>query len=195
VKGVFSIYAASSGQAARDRLYDGDANPNSVFSRVLAPMLTRPGIDLATLAIEVREEVARIAKTAGYDQQPAYYDETSGGRIYLNGGPGNGGVASPAADEVAWDFIKDTKDSEQLHRFIVQYPASPRRREAEVRLRTMDQVAVVAPPVTPAAPANDPCSGRYPSAQAGSPQMLCCITVAVSATIMASTCFFAVGLK
>jgi phosphate transport system substrate-binding protein len=83
VKGVFSLYAARSGQAARDRLYDGDPSPNSVFSRVLVPALARPGIDLATLAIEVREEVARVAQSAGYDQQPAYYDETIGGRVYL----------------------------------------------------------------------------------------------------------------
>jgi hypothetical protein len=38
VQGVFSLYAASSGQAALDRLYDGDPNPNSVFTRVLAKM-------------------------------------------------------------------------------------------------------------------------------------------------------------
>jgi len=43
VKGVFSRYAASSGRPARDRLYDGDPSPNSVFSRVLAPMPTRRG--------------------------------------------------------------------------------------------------------------------------------------------------------
>jgi hypothetical protein len=55
---------ASSGQAALDRLYDGDSDPNSVFSRVLAPALIRPGVDLASLAIEVREEVARIADGA-----------------------------------------------------------------------------------------------------------------------------------
>jgi hypothetical protein len=47
---VFSLYAARSGQAALDRLYDGDSNPNSVFSRVLVPMLAKPGIDLRDLA-------------------------------------------------------------------------------------------------------------------------------------------------
>jgi hypothetical protein len=31
---------------------------------VLAPALIRPGVDLASLAIEVREEVARIADGA-----------------------------------------------------------------------------------------------------------------------------------
>jgi hypothetical protein len=84
---VFSLYAAASGQAALDRLYDGDPSPNSVFSRVLVPLLAKPGVDLRDLAFEVREEVARIARTAGYVQRPAYYDETIGGRVYLAGLP------------------------------------------------------------------------------------------------------------
>jgi formylglycine-generating enzyme required for sulfatase activity len=85
VQGVFSLYAAGAGQAARDRLSDDDRNPNSVFTRVLIPALTKPGVDLTALAFDVREEVARIAKQAGYDQRPAYYDETIGGRVYLAG--------------------------------------------------------------------------------------------------------------
>jgi hypothetical protein len=101
VQGVFSLYAAASGQAALDRLYDGDPNPNSVFSRVLVPALTRPGSDLTALAFDVREEVARIAKQAGYEQRPAYYDETIGGRIYLAGAgndrPSVATVSAPAA--------------------------------------------------------------------------------------------------
>jgi formylglycine-generating enzyme required for sulfatase activity len=167
-QGVFSLYAAGSGQEALDRLYDGDRSPNSVFSRVLVPALTRPGIDLATLAIEVREEVARIAKTAGYAQRPAYYDETIGGRVYLNGeplpgAPGTAGVpAGTAADEVAWSFLKDTRDPEQLRRFIAQYPASARRGEAGARLSALEQTnAAVTAPVRPAdsIPAGSPCSG------------------------------------
>jgi formylglycine-generating enzyme required for sulfatase activity len=173
VKGVFSLYAASGGQAARDRLSDDDSNPNSVFSRVLAPMLTRPGIDLASLAIEVREEVARIAKTAGYEQQPAYYDETSGGRVYLAGlppasGAGTAGVppapppaAGPAPDEVAWSFLKDIRDADLLRRFIAQYPASPHRREADERLKVLGQTSVAmtlpARPPETATSASGPC--------------------------------------
>jgi hypothetical protein len=34
-QGVFTLYAAGSGQAARDRLSDDDRNQNSVFTRVL----------------------------------------------------------------------------------------------------------------------------------------------------------------
>jgi hypothetical protein len=142
--GVFTLYSASRGQAALDRLSNDDRDPNSVFTRVLVPALTRPGIDLAALAIGVREEVARIAQTAGFTQRPAYYDETVGGQVYLAGLPAEklGGAgdlsmrpAGPAADEVAWGLVKDTADAELLRNFIAQHPASPRRREAEERLK------------------------------------------------------------
>jgi hypothetical protein len=155
--GVFTIYSASRGQAALDRLYDGDHNPNSVFTRVLVPALTRPGVDLAALAIGVREEVARIAQTAGYPQRPAYYDETIGGQVYLTGlppgrpggrgdasiplsKPGGGGdvsmpPAGPTADEAAWGVVKDSRDAALLGSFIARYPDSRRRREAEEQLK------------------------------------------------------------
>jgi formylglycine-generating enzyme required for sulfatase activity len=127
VKGVFSIYAASSGQAARDRLSDDDRNPNSVFSRVLVPALTRPGIDLASLAIDVREEVSGIARAAGYEQQPAYYDETSGGRVYLAGPPPAAGQPAAAAPDAGtvWQGVKDTKDLAILDGYIAQFGKDP----------------------------------------------------------------------
>jgi hypothetical protein len=142
--GVFTLYSASRGQAALDRLSNDDRNPNSVFTRVLVPALTRPGVDLAALAIGVREEVARTAQAAGYTQRPAYYDETVGGQVYLVGLPpgksaGGGDVAirpvGPPADEVAWGYVKDATDPQLLRNFIAQHPASPWRREAEERLK------------------------------------------------------------
>jgi hypothetical protein len=83
--GVFTIYSASQGEAALDRLSDDDTNPNSVFTRVLVPALTRPGLDLAALAITVRDKVTQLAKSVGHVQRPSYYDETTGGRIFLAG--------------------------------------------------------------------------------------------------------------
>jgi hypothetical protein len=83
--GVFALYAAGRGEAALDRLYDGDGNPNSVFTRALLPALTRPGLDLPALAVVVREEVDRLARSVRHDQRPAYYDGTRGGRIFLAG--------------------------------------------------------------------------------------------------------------
>jgi uncharacterized caspase-like protein len=81
--GVFTLYAASRGETALDRLYDGDRDPNSVFTRALLPALVRPGLDLPGLALEVRKEVTRLAHSVNHTQRPAYYDETSGDRIFL----------------------------------------------------------------------------------------------------------------
>jgi hypothetical protein len=129
VQGVFSFYAASSGQTALDRLSDGDANPNSVFTRVLAPALEKPGLDLTDLARDVREEVARIAQTGGHVQRPAYYDETIGGRVYLAGAPppAGGQSASPGIPDAlqAWGAVQNTTSVAILDEFIRQYGAAP----------------------------------------------------------------------
>jgi hypothetical protein len=97
--GVFTFYSAGRGETALDRLYDGDRDPNSVFTRALLPTLTKPGLDLPALAVEVREEVARLARTVRHDQRPAYYDGTSGGRIFLTGlSPGSTQPAAASPD-------------------------------------------------------------------------------------------------
>jgi hypothetical protein len=175
VKGVFSLYAASSGQAARDRLTDDDHNPNSVFSRVLVPALTKPGLDLTALAFDVREEVARVAKNAGYVQEPAYYDGTIGGRVYLAGAPPDGGQTAkersrepPAADAAqAWGIIQNTTSLAVLDDFIRQFGNAPvygsmaraRREElakGQAKPPAAPQIAAVAPPAEPVAPVTGP---------------------------------------
>ena len=166
VQGVFSLYAASAGQSARDRLFDGESNQNSVFTRVLVPALTRPGLDLPALAVVVREEVARIARNAGYDQRPAYYDETIGGPIFLAGLPAGDAVrpapANPAAQ--AWLGVQNSTSIAVLEEFRRQYPNSIYDRFAQVRIDELkkSQTAVAAPPVAlPSGPpaASDPCGG------------------------------------
>jgi hypothetical protein len=102
-RGVFTIYSAGIGQTALDRLEPNDPDRDSVFTRVFVDELTKPGIDLAGLAIEVRERVAQLALQAKddfgrpepHDQTPAYYDQTVGGRIYLAGV--SAAVAPPVA--------------------------------------------------------------------------------------------------
>lgn len=87
--GVFSLYSAGFGQSALDRLSDQDTDPNSVFTRVLVPRLTRPGLNIDDLAYEVREAVASLAASTPdrHQQVPAAYDQIVGGRVYLAGAP------------------------------------------------------------------------------------------------------------
>ena len=157
VRGVFTLYSAGIGQTALDRLGDNDPDPNSVFTRVLVPALAKPGLHLGDLAFEVREEVARLARTIGHDQRPASYDETLGGRIYLAGqvnpsvsGPPPAGprIQPLAADEVFWLTIKDSRISVLFEEFLKGFPASPHAAEAAAKLKELkgNQVAVVVPP-------------------------------------------------
>jgi hypothetical protein len=92
-EGVFAIYSAGFGQTALDALSSNDPSPNSVFTRAMAPALKRKGVHLADLVIDVRQEVAALAEKVSHQQNPAYYDQTRGGRIYLV--PGDGGAAAP----------------------------------------------------------------------------------------------------
>jgi hypothetical protein len=155
VRGIFSLYSAGIGQTALDRLGDGDASPNSVFTRVLVPALARPGLDLSALAVEVREEVARLAGTVGHDQRPAYYDETIGGRVYLAGLPQP--AQTPAATGVpageAWGATKDTTSIPVLEEFARRYSDSYYAVLARARIDELKKAQTAAvPPSEPSRP-------------------------------------------
>jgi hypothetical protein len=152
VSGVFTLYSAGLGQTALDRLNDADDHPNSVFTRVLVPKLTKPGTDLTAMAKDVREEVARLAGTVGHDQRPAYYDETIG-NVYLAGLPAApqqmtavqpAPARTPAADPAAqaWNAVKDTTSVAVLEDFVGRYGDTIYGTLAKERL---NQVAVVPP--------------------------------------------------
>jgi Bacterial SH3 domain len=95
------LYSADLGQTALDHLGANDRDPNSVFTRVLLPKLSKPDMDFTALAIDVREDVAKLAGSVGHEQRPAYYDETIGGRIYLAGlpRPDSGSGAMPTVPQ------------------------------------------------------------------------------------------------
>jgi hypothetical protein len=62
----------------------------------MAPALRSKGVHLADLVIDVRQQVAALAETISHQQNPAYYDQTRGGRIYLVPDDGNGSAAKAA---------------------------------------------------------------------------------------------------
>ena len=84
-RGVFSIYSASFGQAALDRLGPNDTHANSLFTRVFLEKLITPGIDLKVVATETRKQVSALAQAFGAEQIPAYYDQLLGGDVFLAG--------------------------------------------------------------------------------------------------------------
>jgi hypothetical protein len=75
--GTFIVFSAGAGQVALDRLANNDAHPNSVFTRVLVPLL-RSDMPLLSATKKAQQEVAALAASVGHEQQPAYYDEVQG---------------------------------------------------------------------------------------------------------------------
>ncbi len=97
--GVLTIYAASAGHQALDRLSDtNDPDPNSVFTRVFIKTLKEPGLNVSELGDRVRDDVATLARSAGQDQVPAVSNEVVGAReIFLAGRPSPAPSAAPAS--------------------------------------------------------------------------------------------------
>jgi hypothetical protein len=91
--GVFTLYSAREGQLAIDRL-PGDADANSVFTRVFVKDLKTRGLSLSELGDRVRDEVADLAKANGRDQVPAIYNDLVGSRSVFLAGPSADGGAS-----------------------------------------------------------------------------------------------------
>lgn len=94
-EGTFVMFSAGAGQQALDRLSTDDPNPNSVFTRVLLPRLTEPGLPLRTMVREVRSEVRALGRTVAHEQFPAVYDQLDGAFTFVPG------VAVPAVDVIA----------------------------------------------------------------------------------------------
>ena len=60
----------------------------------------------------------------------------------------------PSVEDLMWALVKDTKDPDQLRRFIAQFPNSPRRADAEQRVAALAAEAAKGP-VPPPAPQLD----------------------------------------
>jgi uncharacterized caspase-like protein len=83
-EGVFSIFSAGPRQTALDRLSDNDDNPNSVFTRIFAKELLKPGDNLVQVAQRTRRVVAEMADTVHHKQIPVYFDQMVDD-VFLNG--------------------------------------------------------------------------------------------------------------
>jgi hypothetical protein len=77
-EGAFILYSAGIGQQALDALNTADADPNSVFTRRLLPLMREPGLSAPQLARRLRVDVQALAQTVAHDQRPAYYDDLTG---------------------------------------------------------------------------------------------------------------------
>jgi Caspase domain len=148
-EGTLISYATQPGNVAKDGT-DG----NSPYTKALAQTIRRSGLDIFQTFNEVGLAVKRAT---GGDQQPWVSNSPIDGSFYFGGTPAAPAAnIGPASDEVAWGFVKDSKDADQVRRFIEQFATSARRGEATSKLfaleRNEQKAAVVAPPVSPMPP-------------------------------------------
>lgn len=85
-EGTFILFSAAAKEEALDSLSDDDPNPNSVFTRVFAPLLMERGFSLQRLVKAMQAKVRALAMTIGHPQKPAYYDGVVD-EVYLAGAP------------------------------------------------------------------------------------------------------------
>lgn len=156
-EGTFVMYSAAAGEEALDRLSDTEAEPNSVYTRRLLPLLKTPGLSVQQVALKVRDDVRALASKVAHKQTPAYYDELAGPPVCLAGcekQTENGEASSVAGrpDEAEtrlkeaermWLSLKDGESEALLQQFIADYGRTPFARYAEAQLLELRQKTAV----------------------------------------------------
>lgn len=184
-KGMLQMMSAGKGETALDALSDSDPNPNSVYTRLLIPLLKQPGLEITEVALRIRSEVTELARTVGHDQSPAFYHELSG-KFYLTeprAAPSvadaarGSSIASDAAQ--AWAAVAETRNVAVLESFAKRYGDTIYGDLARTRISEINggPAASTAPSAAPAMkpsaataalanPATHPASSVFQAAQA-----------------------------
>ena len=118
-EGAFILYSAGSGQEALDRLNDADPNPNSVFTRILLPLLTEPGLEVPNMARRVRGEVRELAQSIRHEQFPAIYDQLDGSFALMKGKPRQFVASDPCiAARADWELVAGSNSLAAIDAYI-----------------------------------------------------------------------------
>jgi hypothetical protein len=97
-EGVFVLMSAGAKQEALDRLFVGEKEKNSVFTRVFLGELAKPGRTLVEIAKATQIGVRDLAARVGYAQTPAYYDEVVGDVVLSDAEPAAPPVGAASAE-------------------------------------------------------------------------------------------------
>jgi hypothetical protein len=133
---VLIAFAAREGTTAAD-----GQGRNSPFTASLLKHLETPGLEINFLFRNVRDDVLEATRRA---QLPFVYGSLSRDAIYLKAALpviAPPVVQGPAADEVVWNLVKDSRDPAQFTRFVSEYPKSSFRVEAEARIAALNAEA------------------------------------------------------
>lgn len=150
-EGTFIMFSAGTGESALDRLSDTDSDPNSIYTRLLLPLIKAPDLSLTDVAEQVRTDVRELAESVRHRQTPAYYSQVLG-RVCLAGGDCNQQpIAAPTAAPVvlseaaeAWDRIRESTNIALLDAFAQRFDGSfyadlARAKQEEVRRKADEE--------------------------------------------------------
>ncbi|GJM02208.1 MAG: hypothetical protein DHS20C08_07090 [Rhodomicrobium sp.] len=171
-RNTFVIYSAGIGEEALDRLSDDDADPNSVFTRKLLPLLKTPGLSHVKMAKRLQVEVESLALTTAdrHQQFPAFYDQVRGDYFFIPGAasptkkPQKQVAAikqkpvgqSPSAAVVLWKTISQSNKISDFEFYLKEFPSGAHRAVAKLKIRQLNlrKVAALKPakPIRPEPP-------------------------------------------
>jgi uncharacterized caspase-like protein len=132
--------------------FDGNGQRNSPFTAALLRHIRTPGLDIGLIMRRVTADVESASNGA---QIPWMHASLTTDVVLAPSSDGSPNLppppspAAPPSDEIAWSFIKDTKDADQLRRFIQKFPRSAHRAEAEGRLAALEAPVAEPEPQTP----------------------------------------------
>jgi formylglycine-generating enzyme required for sulfatase activity len=166
IEGSFVIYSAGEGQAAMDRLSEADADPNSVFTRTLLPLL-RADLPLTDAIKASQDKTHALAASADHNQIPAYYDEVLG-RACLSAAcksaveprpNGEGAKVDPPLDpkfaeaRLVWQDLQSSTSVPLLQAFAARYADTIYANSALERIAELKRrEALNVPPPKPVGP-------------------------------------------
>lgn len=156
-QGTFIMYSAAAGQTALDRLSDNDANPNSVFTRSLIPLLKTPNLSLIKIAKTIRNDVKILAASVSREQRPAYYDDmdedfffsTKKSNVADNNARKPNLSNSNSAELAFWDSIKNSKDVKFFQSYLKQFPDGIFASIAKLKIEKTEETRIASLPKAP----------------------------------------------
>jgi formylglycine-generating enzyme required for sulfatase activity len=144
-EGTLISFATQPGSVAQDGV-----GGNSPYARALADTIRKPGLGIFDAFNQIGLQVKRATSGA---QQPWVSSSPIDGTFYFvpPGGAAPPALASapaagPAADEIAWNYLKGTTDIGALRRFADEFPRGLHKSEADARIATLEKEAMPAKP-------------------------------------------------
>ena len=133
-EGTLISFATQPGNTAEDG--EGGHSP---YAAALSEVIRIPGLGIFDSFNQVG---LKVKYATGKKQQPWMSNSPIDGAFYFV--PAQGAAAatinvSQSAEEIAWDYLKDTADAESLRRFVTKFPQGARADEAQARIAALEQ--------------------------------------------------------